>query len=69
MLKSKELLPKKLTNKEEKEDKKLFPKKEDYQPIKRKSSEKEKPIVKNGLKLSETMLPNLLKRVFKKTSN
>jgi hypothetical protein len=69
MLKFKELLPEKLTNKEEKEDKKLFPKKEDYQPIKRKLLEKEKLTVKNGLKLSETMLPNLLKKVFKKTSN
>jgi hypothetical protein len=47
----------------------LSPKKEDYQLIKEKLLKKEKLTVKNGLKLSETMLPNLPKRVSKKISN
>jgi hypothetical protein len=63
------MLPEKLTNKEEKEDKIMLPKKEDYQLIKEKLLNKEKPTVKNGLKHSETMLQNLLKKVFNKIFN
>jgi len=68
MPESKEKLPEKLTNKEEKEDKKEFLKKEDYLPIKEKLLEKEKLTVKNGLKHSETTFPNLPKRANNKVS-
>ena len=66
MLESKELLPLKPTNKEEREEKMLLPKREDYRLIKEKLLKKEKLTVKNGLKHSETMLLNLPKKVFKK---
>ena len=66
-LKSKELLPLKPMNKEEREDKTKYPKSEDYQSKKEKPSEPERQTVKNGSKHSETTLPNLLKRVSNKT--
>ena len=66
MPKSKELLPLKLTNKAEREGKIKSLKREDYQLRREKPLEAEKQTVKNGLKPSETTLPNLPKRLSKK---
>lgn len=68
MLEFKDKLLEKLMNKEEKEDKKEFLKKEDYLLTKEKSLRKEKLTAKNGSKHSETMFHNLLPELLKKTS-
>ena len=65
---SKEKLPERPMKKEEREDKKQSPKREDCQLTKRRSLEKEKLTAKNGSRLSETTFLNLPKRVSKKTS-
>jgi hypothetical protein len=63
-----EKLPEKPTNKIEKEELLSFLKREDFQKKKEKSSEKEKPTVKNGSEPSKTTCPKLPRRPLKKTS-